>query len=883
MVGASKILTVSYGTFSCTLEGFDDSFDTMKAIAEYFRDLASDDRYFGAEPPTPDAEMLQRIAQREINKQVEARVGETGIVLRAADDDAAAPAETAPVAAPAPEAVAAPTPEPAPEPTPQPAPIAAPVAQTPVVAEQPAVEFLTPDTDSEAGLGSVAARLARIRAVVDTNEAAPDPGPFFDADPQPEDAELVEEPDEAPVAETAATEDVAPGAETVETPEAAATDVVAEAEDISDDTAEDADEDAAAFVADLQDDPAPIEDAPVAEAASDDTDTADATPEEVEADEIDAAPLTETDDEAPLTDIADEATIAAAPDDGTGDDALLASVLGATGALAAATAVVASDDTEGDAEDDAEEAVSDTETLADWDNDDTLEDDNEPLFADPAPAEDTDDADTGIAWDADDAPTLDADAINTDALDALIDENLAITEPEADETEGFETFDDADDDADIAEPDMAEADAETVDTDETDETEMLADTALDADDDADFGTDAAEDADGDAATSDDAADLSDDMAPLTLTPEEAVAPEADAEDETSAGDASDDTASEEEIAPPVSEKTRAALERARARVLKVKKVDLAPTPAPQPEEAETPDEEEAAEAATVQPRASVIKPRRVTRIDREAPAPEPATQLSDEDEADLMAELEALRDEPVDSDDTPPMGIAPRAQLDEAAEQPEESVSRLVDEVNTMMDGPEHRRRRSAIAHLKAAVAATVAERSFRKNKTAEEEAAKEEQPYRQDLEAVVQPKQASDAPAEAMPPLMLVSEQRIDTPAADAPARPVAHGNLALAEDPEEENIFDESENFEQFAARVDAKELPELLEAAAAFMLQVEDEPYFTRPKVMRAAARIMGNDNFEREDGLRAFGTLLREGPFERVQRGQFTLSKTSRFMN
>ncbi len=152
MVQNNKVLTVSYGTFSCTLEGFDDSFETMKAIAEYFRDLAADDRYFGSEPPQPDTEMLTRIARRDASRNVEARQSDSGLLIRATEE---APAPSQPAAS-APDLNVVNTPQPPLKPSHTP---------DPIITKSEAVEEATPPAAD-----SIAAKLQRIRAVVSHSE-----------------------------------------------------------------------------------------------------------------------------------------------------------------------------------------------------------------------------------------------------------------------------------------------------------------------------------------------------------------------------------------------------------------------------------------------------------------------------------------------------------------------------------------------------------------------------------------------------------------------------------------------------------------------------------------------------------------------------------------
>lgn len=400
-------------------------------------------------------------------------------------------------------------------------------------------------------------------------------------------------------------------------------------------------------------------------------------------------------------------------------------------------------------------------------------------------------------------------------------------------------------------------------------------------------------ANDEAANDDDSDDLAVDLKESALdvgtdTSDESIVDRADGSAEKA------ETATNTPDARPAAEDGKATLLRARARVIKIRRAPTNPgptEPTPSPRAEETPTN---------------------------------AGTLSPEDEADLMRELAALEKELPPAQNTkstatdaqkdaanadsvapvrPQRPMSSRRKASElSSSEDDASVKRLLDQTNSELEGTENRRRLSAIAHLKAAVAATVADRKEGVDQGPTEEMRMN--PYRDDLERVVRPRPnsapSSTSTGERPAPLMLVSEQRIDGPRVKpstaqphvTPVRPrrVAANNLAFSTDEDEAletgevdiedpSLINETTSFAEYAELLGAESLAELLETAAAYSKHIQGRSAVSRPQLLQHVLSVQPALESERETVLRSFGTLLREGRIEKVRPGQFALGETS----
>ncbi len=851
MVESSKILTVSYGTFSCTLEGFDDSFSTMKAIAEYFRGLAERDRYFGAEPPTPDAEMLTRIAEREIERRVDARVDDNGIVLRASE-----PSENTSVRAGA--AVAAPLAAGLTETTESvPAP-AMPPQSTPPTSFSPSSEFdeaeiesgpsasnvtsfssYSEDFDDDGGptfedmaapldagssdidVDSVAAKLQRIRAVVgtgnekDATSERRDGNQAFLARSEKSEFEddMLEADARAEAAQAKAEEEAAAkakaAAEAKEAQEAAA---AAEAE------AKEAEEAAAKAEADA------AEEARVQAEAEAEAEAAQAAAEKAET----AAKEAEEAAAKAEADAAEEARVQAESE------------------AEAEAAKEAAEKAAADAKE-AEEAAAKAEADA----------------AEEARVQAEAEAEAEAAKEAGEKAAADAKEAEEAAAKAEADEEalaLAYTEAMAED----------------AERTAAKAEAEDAKAEE-----VVEEVAADASEtDATLG----------AVPTPEPVEKPSIRArilrvarPLRPTPVEVATEEEPAEVDMTAQAADEEptaqSGDEDSLIARVrgarrSEETEdeASQDEPSEVAEKGMIASLMNGAAKQSDDADASADNVGGLEFSEEDANPTDGPMLLTdAIDPNILDEEASASLSDEDEADLQEELAEVEREIEEVKSTN------RAGRDILPENDDAAMSRILNQTDEELAQPENSRRRNAIAQLKAAVAATEAARQLGDKSNV---AAKTEDAFRDDLDDVVRPRRASSLPKAEVrterprpAPLKLVAAQRIDAPE-DVPLEPVQPRRVASG------TSDTNAGNFAEFAAEMGATELEDLLEAAAAYTAFVEGSEDFSRPQIMQKV-QATSETGYSREDSLRSFGTLLREGRINKVRNGRFQISDKSRF--
>jgi len=739
----------------------------MKAIAEYFRDLAADDRYFGAEPPTPDPEMLAQLASRSAARRVEAHRSETGIVLRqdatlpSADaDDALGDEDDAEEVVDQPEADAADN----------------------VVAEDDAAEDTLENVVAESDEDEVEAPVAE----------------------EP----VAEEPAKDPVEEVAE-EDVQ------------VADAIAEVE--ADDEPEEI-----------------VEKAPKARTLQ-----AKAISTSVAAPR--AAPKART--------ITHTATRPSMPAARPSSD--LSSVAAKLQRIR--DVVTKNKEVEADFSEDqhADESASDTddEVLS------NLSDvDNTPMnIADQAVAQDVEDDQD----DADDAMSQLGDQLNDAEDDVAVSDNWMSADEE------YEGEDDIDLSAALAIANAPE------DEQSDDEEDAVAEEDNRAEDSGDYEDEAEDD----------------------------VAVEAFAEDEDDA-----------DAPAPVAEAPAKPV-RPVARVLKVKRRDFeAAVDDGDLEEDDQPQTPARAYGdSTLTPEDEAELQNELKALENEI-AGRPAVEAPQVEETYAEDEAQVEEDEPTAEDDiaeweeddladddeeeTAAAPVNPRSRL---MDRSEGDMDRILKETNNQLGDSDGTRRRSAIAHLRAAVAATKAEKQA--GVEAEDDSHEKADAYRDDLAQVVRPRRPAprgDAPArraEDRPaPLKLVAAQRVDLPEpkSDGPVTPrrVRVADLAAREEQVSERDMDHdaeaharasaanAASFTEFAERVGAYELPDILEAAASYLSFVEGREEFTRPQLMGKARQAL-MDEFSREDGLRHFGRLLREGKLRKIAAGQFTVSDRINF--
>ena len=113
----------------------------------------------------------------------------------------------------------------------------------------------------------------------------------------------------------------------------------------------------------------------------------------------------------------------------------------------------------------------------------------------------------------------------------------------------------------------------------------------------------------------------------------------------------------------------------------------------------------------------------------------------------------------------------------------------------------------------------------------------------------------------------------KIVRPETDVPAAPQSAQTQAA-------QPMEPAPDFARFADQIGASTLHELLEASAAYLAIVEDQPRFSQDSLIDNITQYLGADNVSSDAANRSLNRLLRDGRILRVKQDRYTISKSAR---
>ena len=224
------------------------------------------------------------------------------------------------------------------------------------------------------------------------------------------------------------------------------------------------------------------------------------------------------------------------------------------------------------------------------------------------------------------------------------------------------------------------------------------------------------------------------------------------------------------------------------------------------------------------------------------------------------------------------------------------AMSRLLDKTNNQMEAPENKTRRNVMAQLRSAFAMILADQTnpkvvLREPPSKGAGTASDQTPEPEPLIEKQTPAAAPSPPILRLPPELMIASQASSPAQAKSPTMPPPTVQQRDQTDRRTTNIPNDKTidvapsekvtevttdiSFAEFAAKLDARALQDLLEIAVVYLSFMKGQTYFSGPEIMQLLRKQLA-ERFDKDTSWKCFHAMRRDGKIEKLGPAKFRIA-------